>query len=98
MHKFKTSDRENSHFPTLENWNMLVIKSANGAETSPAPLCHYPEISHEAEALMRLAMNGADEQARLAFGISLYGEDFKSVILIAAGGEWWTFKLATGLI
>ena len=45
-----------------------------------------------------MAMNNADEQARLAFGVSLYGEDFnKSVILIAACGEWWTFKLATNV-
>ena len=47
---------------------------------------------------MQMAMNGADEQAQLTFSIGLYGEDLKSVILIAAYGEsweWWTFKLAT---
>lgn len=43
-------------------------------------------------------MDGADEQARLAFGVTLY--DFQSVILVAACGEWWTFKgwSETGLI
>ena len=100
MHRFKTSDRENPHFPTLENWNRLVINSAKPfiiteLKRPPPRSVSLQKFRIKLKLLMRMAMNGADEQAQLAFGVSLYGEDFKSVILIAACGEWWTFKLAT---
>jgi hypothetical protein len=43
---------------------------------------------------MRLAIEDAENQARLAFGVTIYKE-LDEMILIAACGEWWRFRFAT---
>ena len=100
MHRCKSSSSGNPRFPALENWERLRIQSAKPLviaelkRTAPRSAKDVLEFRQKLVFLMRLAMEDAENQARLAFGITLY-KLFDEIILIAACGEWWTFRFAT---
>jgi hypothetical protein len=100
MHRYQSSSSTNPRFPALEDWDRLRIESAKPlviAELKrPAPRSARDalEFRERLGGLMDLAIDDAEEQARLAFGVTLYKE-LDEIILIAACGEWWMFRVAT---
>jgi hypothetical protein len=100
MHRYRSSSSTNPRFPALEDWDRLRIESAKPlviAELKrPAPRSAKDALEFHARlrSLMNLAIDDAEEQARLAFGVTLYKE-LDEIILITACGEWWRFRVAT---
>lgn len=80
LHRYKISDRKlvNPRFPVFENLNMLLIKSAKPyiiAERKRLPphsqAVEIQTICRKLKTLIRAAMDGAEEQAWLAFNVTL---------------------------
>jgi len=100
LNRFVTSNSQKPCFPALENWDKLKITSAKPfliaelKRTAPRSAKNVLHFREKLETLMRLAIEDVEDQARLAFGVTLYKE-LNAIILIAACGEWWRFRVAT---
>ncbi|KAF8872179.1 hypothetical protein CPB84DRAFT_1799874 [Gymnopilus junonius] len=86
-------------FPTFSNWQiaqLAISKPLCAFEAKRAPGRHFASMlafQHSLHQLMDAAIVGAEAQARIIFRESSYNA--QSLILIAAAGEWWSFRFVT---